>query len=136
LSFVAAAIAIGLLSGIIHRLIFSQPFAGLKPSKRLNSSSVPDQLFPGRKPISRIWRRGIKRKDITMQNDIHPKYEEMTATCSCGNQVKTRSTLGKDMHLDVCSACHPFYTGKQKMLDSGGRVDRFNKRFGNRSSKA
>lgn len=70
-----------------------------------------------------------------MKADIHPKYEEMTATCSCGNQFKTRSTLCKDIHLDVCSACHPFYTGKQKMLDSGGRVDRFNKRFGNRSSK-
>ena len=71
----------------------------------------------------------------TMKTDIHPKYQEITATCGCGNTVKTRSTLGKDIHLDVCSACHPFYTGKQKILDSGGRVDRFNKRFGNRSSK-
>lgn len=70
-----------------------------------------------------------------MQADIHPKYEEITATCSCGNKVVTRSTLGKDIHLDVCSACHPFYTGKQKVLDSGGRVDRFNKRFGGRSLK-
>ena len=68
--------------------------------------------------------------------DIHPKYEEMTATCSCGNVVKTHSTLCKDLHLDVCSACHPFYTGKQKMLDSGGRVDKFRKRFGGRSAKA
>jgi large subunit ribosomal protein L31 len=71
-----------------------------------------------------------------MKADIHPKYEEMTATCSCGNTISTRSTMGKDIHLDVCSACHPFYTGKQKMLDSGGRVDRFNKRFGNRAKKA
>ena len=70
-----------------------------------------------------------------MKADIHPKYEEITATCSCGNLIKTGSTRCSDMHLDVCSACHPFYTGKQKMLDSGGRVDRFNKRFGNRSSK-
>ena len=69
-----------------------------------------------------------------MQKDIHPKYETMKATCSCGNVIETRSTLGKDIHLDVCSACHPFYTGKQKVLDSGGRIDRFNRRFGSRTA--
>ncbi|MEH6576017.1 MAG: 50S ribosomal protein L31 [Amphritea sp.] len=69
-----------------------------------------------------------------MKNGIHPEYTEMSATCSCGNVVKTRSTLGKDMHLDVCSQCHPFYTGKQKEATTGGRVDRFNKRFGGRST--
>ncbi|MBL4826740.1 MAG: 50S ribosomal protein L31 [Spongiibacteraceae bacterium] len=71
-----------------------------------------------------------------MKANIHPKYEEITATCSCGNQIKTHSTYCNDIRLDVCSACHPFYTGKQKMLDSGGRVDRFNKRFAGRSSSA
>ena len=70
-----------------------------------------------------------------MQADIHPKYEETTATCSCGNVIKTRSTLASDIHLDVCSECHPFYTGKQKVLDTGGRIDRFNKRFAGRSLK-
>jgi|TARA_B100000767_G_scaffold211858_1_gene199064 large subunit ribosomal protein L31 len=64
-----------------------------------------------------------------MKNDIHPKYVEINAHCSCGNVVKTRSTLGKDIHLDVCSSCHPFYTGKQKAAETGGRVDKFNKRF-------
>ena len=64
-----------------------------------------------------------------MKADIHPKYEEVTATCSCGNVVKTRSTLCKDLSLDVCSECHPFYTGKQKVLDTGGRIDRFKQRF-------
>jgi large subunit ribosomal protein L31 len=64
-----------------------------------------------------------------MKNDIHPKYVEIDAHCSCGNVVKTRSTLGKDIHLDVCSSCHPFYTGKQKAAETGGRVDKFNKRF-------
>jgi large subunit ribosomal protein L31 len=70
-----------------------------------------------------------------MQADIHPKYDQMTATCSCGNVIKTRSTLASEIHLDVCSECHPFYTGKQKVLDTGGRIDRFNKRFAGRSLK-
>ncbi|MAM87176.1 50S ribosomal protein L31 [Allohahella sp. A8] len=69
-----------------------------------------------------------------MKPNIHPKYEEITATCSCGNVIKTKSTVGKDLLLDVCSACHPFYTGKQKVLDTGGRIDKFNKRFGGRIS--
>ncbi|WP_019603504.1 50S ribosomal protein L31 [Teredinibacter turnerae] len=68
-----------------------------------------------------------------MKEDIQPKYGDMTATCSCGNAIKTRSTLAKDIHVDVCSECHPFYTGKQKVVDSGGRIDRFNKRFTRRS---
>ena len=67
-----------------------------------------------------------------MKADIHPKYEDVNVTCSCGNQFQTRSTLAEDLHVEVCSACHPFYTGKQKMLDTGGRVDRFRKRFGSR----
>lgn len=68
-----------------------------------------------------------------MKPDIHPEYRDIKATCSCGNIIETRSTLGEDIHLDVCSACHPFYTGKQKILDTGGRVERFRRRFGNRS---
>ena len=61
--------------------------------------------------------------------DIHQKYEEATITCACGNVIKTRSTK-KNNSVDVCAKCHPFYTGKQKVVDSGGRVDRFKKRFG------
>lgn len=68
-----------------------------------------------------------------MQKDIHPAYTDIKATCSCGNVIETRSTMGEDIHIDVCSACHPFYTGKQKITDTGGRIDRFNKRFGKRS---
>ena len=70
-----------------------------------------------------------------MKDGIHPEYAEMTATCSCGNVMKIRSTLGKDINLDVCSACHPFYTGKQRNVDTGGRVDKFNKRFSALSTK-
>lgn len=70
-----------------------------------------------------------------MKAGIHPNYETINVTCSCGNSFETRSTLCKDLHLDVCSACHPFYTGQQKTIDSGGRVDRFNQRFGALKSK-
>lgn len=70
-----------------------------------------------------------------MRADIHPNYVDITATCSCGAEILTRSTLGKNIHLDVCSSCHPFYTGKQKVADAGGRVDKFRQRFGTRSSK-
>ena len=69
-----------------------------------------------------------------MQTELHPEYVDIKASCSCGNVIQTRSTLCKDIHIDVCSQCHPFFTGKQKIVDSGGRVDRFNKRFGNRGS--
>ena len=65
-----------------------------------------------------------------MKAEIHPKYEEITVTCSCGEVFKTRSTLGKDMKVDVCSKCNPYYTGKQKIMDTEGRVETFNKRFG------
>ena len=71
---------------------------------------------------------------LSMKEGIHPDYHEVAVKCSCGNEFKTRST-GRDLSLDVCSACHPFYTGKQKIVDTGGRVDRFNKRFGTLSTK-
>lgn len=64
-----------------------------------------------------------------MKPEIHPAYQEINVTCSCGNTFKTRST-GSDMNLDVCSACHPFYTGKQKLVDTGGRVDKFRQKYG------
>ncbi|MEH6671749.1 50S ribosomal protein L31 [Halopseudomonas sp.] len=70
-----------------------------------------------------------------MKADLHPNYQEIEATCSCGNVIKTRSTLQSGIHLDVCSECHPFYTGKQKILDTGGRIERFKQRFGAVSSK-
>jgi large subunit ribosomal protein L31 len=65
-----------------------------------------------------------------MKPEVHPNYTEIKVTCSCGNEFTTRSTLGQDLHVEVCSSCHPFYTGKQKIVDSGGRVDKFRKRYG------
>jgi large subunit ribosomal protein L31 len=63
-----------------------------------------------------------------MKTDIHPEYREVTVTCSCGNVFQTRSTTG-DLGVELCNECHPFFTGRQKLVDSGGRVDRFNKRY-------
>jgi len=71
-----------------------------------------------------------------MQQDIHPGYEVVTVTCSCGNSFKTRSTLGDaNLSIEVCAKCHPFYTGKQKIVDSSGRIDKYKQKYGNRSSK-
>jgi large subunit ribosomal protein L31 len=64
-----------------------------------------------------------------MKEGIHPKYTNVKVVCSCGNEFATRSTLSKDMHVEVCSACHPFYTGKQKIVDTAGRVDKFRRKY-------
>ena len=64
-----------------------------------------------------------------MKADTHPDYSEIKVVCSCGNEFMTGSTLGKELHVEVCSSCHPFYTGQQKIVDSGGRVDKFRKRY-------
>ncbi|WP_126452289.1 50S ribosomal protein L31 [Sulfuriflexus mobilis] len=70
-----------------------------------------------------------------MKPEIHPTYEAVKVTCSCGNSFDTRSTRGGDaMTVEVCSECHPFYTGKQKLLDTAGRVDKFKQKYGRRKS--
>jgi large subunit ribosomal protein L31 len=63
-----------------------------------------------------------------MKEGIHPKYELTKITCACGNVFETRSTV-KDIHVEICSACHPFFTGKQKLVDTAGRIERFRKKF-------
>jgi large subunit ribosomal protein L31 len=86
---------------------------------------------------------GIRRGDPAtdqgrsseVKPDIHPDYVETQVTCSCGNTFTTRSTARNGaIHADVCSNCHPFYTGKQKILDTGGRVARFERRFGKKAA--
>ncbi len=76
-------------------------------------------------PEKVITRNEVKR----MKEGIHPNYVDCTVTCACGNVIHTRGTK-PEIHIEVCSNCHPFYTGKQKLVDTGGRVERFNKRFG------
>jgi large subunit ribosomal protein L31 len=64
-----------------------------------------------------------------MKAKIHPEYKEINVTCSCGNTFKTGSTLGRDLKVEVCSSCHPFYTGKQKIVDTAGRVEKFRQKY-------
>jgi len=68
-----------------------------------------------------------------VKDGIHPKYQEVTVRCACGNSFKTRSTKA-DLHLEICSQCHPFFTGRQKLIDTEGRVERFTKRFGSQTT--
>ncbi|MDQ3767119.1 MAG: 50S ribosomal protein L31 [Actinomycetota bacterium] len=68
-----------------------------------------------------------------MKQGIHPDYKEAMVHCSCGNTFRTRSTK-EDLHVELCSNCHPFYTGKQKLVDTGGRVERFQKKYGKRQT--
>ena len=63
-----------------------------------------------------------------MRNGIHPKYEMTTISCACGNVIETRSTT-RDIKVEICSACHPFFTGKQKLVDTAGRIERFRKKY-------
>jgi len=94
-------------------------FASLFPKMRcsLTSSASIGLILHGHEP------------EIDMRADIQPKYTEIKVICSCGNSFETRSTLGKELHVEVCSACHPFYTGQQKIMDTAGRVDKFRKRY-------
>ena len=73
-----------------------------------------------------------------MKKEIHPNYHEITVVCACGNTFKTRSTYKSDvLHLEICSNCHPFFTGKQKLIDTAGRVERFNRKYADfRKTKA
>ena len=65
-----------------------------------------------------------------MKPEIHPSYYTIKVVCACGNSFETRSTLGQELHVEICSACHPFYTGQQKIVDTAGRVGKFQKKYG------
>ncbi len=69
-----------------------------------------------------------------MKTGMHPKYEMTTIKCACGNEIQTKSTV-KNIEVEICSACHPFYTGKQKLVDTAGRIERFNKKYGVKSAE-
>jgi large subunit ribosomal protein L31 len=69
-----------------------------------------------------------------MKADVHPNYTEISVSCSCGTTFTTRSTLGRDLQVEVCSSCHPFYTGKQKILDTAGRVEKFRQKYARKAA--
>jgi large subunit ribosomal protein L31 len=73
--------------------------------------------------------------EASMKTDIHPEYHTATAKCACGNTFQTRSTIA-EIHTDVCSACHPFFTGKQRLVDTAGRVERFRQKFAKKGAEA
>lgn len=89
--------------------------------------AIPNLFMLGQHSLLKTTHTLIK---IKMKKEIHPEYSEIKVTCSCGNSFMTKSTLGDDLSIEVCSACHPFYTGQQKIVDTAGRVDKFRKRFG------
>ncbi len=64
-----------------------------------------------------------------MKEGIHPKTAEITIACACGNQIRTTSTMGKNFSIEICSACHPFFTGTQKLIDTAGRIEKFQKKY-------
>jgi len=82
-------------------------------------------FISGLRLMPEVWENEVNR----MKKDIHPKYHECTVTCACGETFKTGS-VRENLKIEICSQCHPFFTGKQKLVDTGGRVDRFNKRYG------
>ncbi|HEY0406417.1 MAG TPA: 50S ribosomal protein L31 [Pyrinomonadaceae bacterium] len=71
-----------------------------------------------------------------MKPEIHPQYQDIKVQCACGNTFTTRSTRKDELHVEICSECHPFFTGKQKLVDTAGRVDRFNRRYGKKTPDA
>ena len=100
---------------------------GMKETK-----AILDQVKPGMRVGIFIGPEGgfdVEEVEAAMKEGIHPNYEQTTIKCACGNVIETGSTK-KDIRVEVCSKCHPFFTGKQKMVDTGGRVSRFNKKFG------
>ena len=89
--------------------------------------TVKSMVMTGQPPLINNKPNEIRR----MKTEIHPAYKAIKVVCSCGNAFETRSTTSKDeIHTDVCSSCHPFYTGKQKIMDTAGRVEKFKSRYG------
>lgn len=85
----------------------------------------------GSRPVAMVGESITPGKDPKVRNDIHPELHRITVTCACGNSFETHSTKS-ELRLEICSACHPFFTGKQKLVDSAGRVERFQRRYGSR----
>lgn len=73
--------------------------------------------------------KSIITEEVHLKDGIHPKYGKTVVTCTCGNSFETRTVMGDTVNVEICSSCHPFYTGKQKLMDTAGRVEKFQKRY-------
>ena len=105
----------------------------IKPTKAPPNflENVTTSRYPCHPKNIWVWQYiKIISKWQNMKKETHPEYKEIKVTCSCGNSFVTKSTLLEDLAIEVCSSCHPFYTGQQKIVDTAGRVDKFRKRFG------
>jgi ribosomal protein L31 len=111
--------------------------------QRDGDSAGPAGPEPGRRQGTSLYRTGpicynssfvSVAKEPAVKEGIHPNYQDVEVRCACGNTFKTRSTK-PELHLEICSACHPFFTGRQKLIDTEGRVERFNKKFGLQTSE-
>jgi large subunit ribosomal protein L31 len=105
-------------------------FSGSNTSLTMHTRGPYDWLFELPEILTTI------QGEQEMKPGIHPEYKEITVTCACGETFKTRSTRKDDLHVEICSACHPFFTGKQKLVDTAGRVDRFNRRYAKKAPEA
>src|SRR5699024_7010399 len=109
--------------------IFQQSFRWLLHSHRMvNAGSRNSEIVMSTYIKYGSRNHDRERGETTMKKGIHPNYVDCTITCACGNVIHTRDTK-PEIHVEVCSKCHPFYTGKQKLVDTGGRVERFKRRF-------
>ncbi len=79
--------------------------------------------------MANLFLSELSTRRFIMKPEIHPEYKTITVNCSCGNSFETKSTICKDLHVEVCAACHPFYTGKQRLVDTAGRVDKFRRKY-------
>ena len=94
------------------------------------SLSCGIDLFAIGKADGAYFNTGQGKEFLVMKKGIHPEYKDCKIVCVCGNVIETRSTVSPEIRVEICSVCHPFYTGKQKLVDTAGRIDRFNKRYG------
>jgi large subunit ribosomal protein L31 len=104
------------------------------PDRKLlsNPQRVAALVFSTQYRLHFLASRSTPKLRFLVKTDIHPVYATATVKCACGNTFQTRSTSA-ELHTDVCAACHPFYTGKQKFLDTAGRIDRFRQKFGKKA---
>jgi large subunit ribosomal protein L31 len=102
----------------------------------LGDAQMPGQFKAWRRTPLWVRRFCRQRYEVPMKTGIHPEYKLIAVTCTCGNKFETRSTIGQDLQVEVCSNCHPFYTGKQKIVDTGGRVDKFRKKYATAAATA